>query len=173
LATIDGLTQVANRRCFDSTIDQEWKRLAEESRPLSLVLCDVDYFKRFNDFYGHQAGDDCLVRVARALQDSTRRATDLVARYGGEEFAVLLPETDLSRAEEAIYRLRFAVESLMIPHAQSDASEWVTVSLGVACQVPQLGQTPQNLIAAADAALYQAKQQGRNTYCARYLTDGH
>jgi diguanylate cyclase (GGDEF)-like protein len=172
LATIDGLTQVANRRCFDSTIDQEWKRLAEESRPLSLVLCDVDYFKRFNDFYGHQAGDDCLVRVARALQDSTRRATDLVARYGGEEFAVLLPETDLSRAEEAIYRLRFAVESLMIPHAQSDASEWVTVSLGVACQVPQLGQTPQNLIAAADAALYQAKQQGRNTYCARYLTDG-
>ncbi len=171
LATIDGLTQVANRRCFDEVISKEWTRLADEARPLSLVLCDVDYFKRFNDFYGHQAGDDCLVRVARALQDSTRRATDLVARYGGEEFAVLLPETDLSRAEEAIYRLRFAVESLMIPHAQSDASEWVTVSLGVACQVPKLGQTPQNLIAAADAALYEAKQQGRNTYCARYLTD--
>lgn len=169
LATSDGLTQVANRRCFDTTISREWQQLAQENCPLSLVLCDVDYFKRFNDHYGHQAGDDCLIRVARALQEATRRSTDLVARYGGEEFAVLLPDTDLVMAIEVVDRLREAINRLKIPHEQSDANPWVTVSLGVACQFPSLGNTPQELIAAADAALYEAKQQGRNTYRKRYL----
>ena len=169
LATSDGLTQVANRRCFDTTITREWQRLAQENCPLSLVLCDVDYFKRFNDRYGHQAGDDCLIRVARSLQEATRRSTDLVARYGGEEFAVLLPDTDLVMAIEVVDRLREAINRLKIPHEQSDANPWVTVSLGVACQFPSLGNTPQELIAAADAALYEAKQQGRNTYRKRYL----
>jgi diguanylate cyclase (GGDEF)-like protein len=138
---------------------------------MSLVLCDVDYFKRFNDHYGHQAGDDCLIQVARTLQDGTRRATDLVARYGGEEFAILLPDTDLTMAVEVIDRLRRAIENLKIPHERSEASPWVTVSLGLACQFPKMGNTPQNLIAAADAALYEAKQQGRNTYCKRYLLE--
>jgi diguanylate cyclase (GGDEF)-like protein len=171
LATSDGLTQVANRRCFDTTINREWQRLAQDHRPMSLVLCDVDYFKRFNDHYGHQAGDDCLIQVARTLQDGTRRATDLVARYGGEEFAILLPDTDLTMAVEVIDRLRRAIENLKIPHERSEASPWVTVSLGLACQFPKMGNTPQNLIAAADAALYEAKQQGRNTYCKRYLLE--
>jgi two-component system, cell cycle response regulator len=162
LATRDGLTQVANRRHFDRYLDLQWREAQREQSELALILCDVDFFKKYNDGYGHLAGDDCLKSVAQALEKSLKRPDDLVARYGGEEFAVILPRTDLQGAAFMAQTLRLAIHKLAIPHGNSLVGPIVTMSLGVASVVPQVGQSPQELIAQADQALYQAKEAGRD-----------
>jgi diguanylate cyclase (GGDEF)-like protein len=167
LASLDGLTGVANRRRFDEYLDAEWQHLAREKLPLSLILCDIDFFKKYNDTYGHQAGDACLRRVADALRFCARRSVDLVARYGGEEFAVILPNTTDIGATLVAEEIRTVVNALEIAHAQSAVSEHVTLSLGVACMQPSHNTTPSMLIASADAALYKAKAAGRNMYFPR------
>ncbi|HEY9668439.1 MAG TPA: diguanylate cyclase [Coleofasciculaceae cyanobacterium] len=164
LAALDGLTGVANRRRFDQYIEEEWQCMAKEELPLSLILCDIDFFKKYNDTYGHQAGDACLRQVADALRFCTRRSADLVARYGGEEFAIVLPNTTLASAAQIAEAMRIAVSALEIVHVQSAVSKYVTLSLGIACLTPTLSTSPTLLIAAADAALYQAKAAGRNRY---------
>lgn len=170
LASLDGLTGVANRRRFDEYLDAEWQHLAREKLPLSLILCDIDFFKKYNDTYGHQAGDACLRRVADALRFCARRSVDLVARYGGEEFAVILPNTTDIGATLVAEEIRTVVNALEIAHAQSAVSEHVTLSLGVACTHPSHSTTPSMLIASADAALYKAKAAGRNMYFPRIST---
>lgn len=162
LAAIDGLTEIPNRRQFDCVLKREWERSRRTQNPLSLILIDIDFFKNYNDFYGHTSGDECLVKVARMLAYSVKRATDLVARYGGEEFAVILPETNLKPAIEIAETVRKNVESLQISHATSPVSEWVTLSLGVAAIVPGRDAVPKHLIDRADRALYRAKAGGRN-----------
>lgn len=162
LAALDGLTSVANRRQFDKILQQEWYRLKREQLPLSLILCDVDYFKRYNDRYGHLEGDNCLKQVASAIASASRRPADLVARYGGEEFAAILPNTTAEGALKVAESIRKQVEQLKITHALSDVSQYVSLSLGVATIVPTADNSPQDLIEIADRALYLAKQQGRN-----------
>jgi diguanylate cyclase (GGDEF)-like protein len=162
LVGLDGLTQVANRRHFDEYLHREWQRMQREQLPLSLVLCDIDYFKPYNDTHGHPAGDRCLSQVAMALQDAAKRPGDLVARYGGEEFAIILPNTHTVGAMSVAERVCDAIKSLEIPHTSSVVSQFVTLSSGTASIVPQLGLTPDALLAAADKALYQAKAEGRN-----------
>jgi diguanylate cyclase (GGDEF)-like protein len=162
LATRDGLTSVANRRSFDDTLNTEWRRASRESRALSLLMIDVDYFKRYNDTYGHLGGDDCLRRVAEAMADVVKRASDSVARYGGEEFAILMPATEPDGAMVVAERIRAAVEALALPHAGSEVADHVTVSIGVASIQSTSEGAPARLIAAADAALYRAKHAGRN-----------
>ncbi len=162
LATYDSLTEVRNRRFFNDYLDTEWRRLAREEAPLSLIMCDIDYFKLYNDTYGHQAGDECLRQVAQVLQSSVKRSADLVARYGGEEFAVVLPNTDIEGAACVAERIAQQVRDLQIPHAQSAVSEYVTLSLGVACCIPAPMSQPATLIAIADESLYRAKAAGRD-----------
>ncbi len=159
---IDGLTSIANRRRFDQFLQHEWNRALRNGHPLSLVMMDVDFFKRYNDRYGHTAGDDCLICVARALQHVMKRAVDLVARYGGEEFAAILPETPAEGACKVAERIRQAVMDIGIPHMDNEAAAQVTLSLGVATMVPQRELEPGDLIRAADQALYAAKKAGRN-----------
>ncbi len=165
LATVDGLTQVANRRRFDEYLDDEWQRMMREKLPLSLILCDIDCFKSYNDTYGHQAGDDCLRQVARIIQRAAKRAIDLPARYGGEEFAVILPNTEQSGATQVAHDIQAGIEELEIAHVNSEVTPIVTVSLGVATTIPSQGNSPEKLIMAADKALYQAKAEGRDRYC--------
>ena len=162
LVNIDGLTQIANRRCFNDRLEFEWQRLAREQQPISLLLFDLDYFKRYNDCYGHQVGDDCLVKIAQATQQTVCRPADLVARYGGEEFVVILPNTDLDGAIAVANQIQDAIVDLNIPHQNSDISDIVTISLGVTSLIPNLSQAPSILIKQADMALYSAKQQGRD-----------
>jgi diguanylate cyclase (GGDEF)-like protein len=164
LATSDGLTQVANRRHFDEYLDQEWQRMQREQGPLSLVLCDIDFFKAFNDSYGHQSGDECLRKIAAMLHEAAKRSMDLAARYGGEEFAIILPNTDRDGAEQVAQEIQESIIELSIPHRKSQVGEIVTVSIGVATTVPVPFIAPQMLIEAADRALYQAKDAGRNCY---------
>ncbi|MGL5082889.1 MAG: diguanylate cyclase domain-containing protein [Microcoleaceae cyanobacterium] len=164
LATMDGLTQVANRHYLDQYLQNEWKRSVREQQFISLILCDVDYFKRYNDTYGHQVGDDCLQKVAQALVRAAKRPADLVARYGGEEFALVLPYTSVSGARQVAEFVQQEIHNLKIPHAQSDVSEYVTLSQGISSMIPTENRMPEALIRAADQALYQAKKQGRNTY---------
>ncbi|HEY9737602.1 MAG TPA: diguanylate cyclase [Trichocoleus sp.] len=162
LASLDGLTQVGNRRCFDDYLDREWRRALRDQTPLALILADIDFFKHYNDTYGHQAGDDCLCQVARALCRAAERPADLVARYGGEEFVVLLPNTCLASATHVADRLQAIISDLQLPHSSSPISAHITVSLGVTCIVPKLTDTPSDLITTADQALYLAKAAGRN-----------
>ncbi|MFW9261034.1 PAS domain S-box protein [Nostoc sp. CALU 546] len=162
LATLDGLTQIANRRRFDEYLEGEWQRLKREQLALSLILFDVDFFKLYNDTYGHLAGDDCLRQLASALKNIVKRPADLVARYGGEEFAVILPNTEIQGAIYLAETIRQAVRDLAIPHAQSRVCDRITVSLGVVSIVPNCEISPPDLINAADKALYVAKQQGRD-----------
>lgn len=176
MSLMDGLTQVANRRRFDEALGEEWGRrqravLSREParKPtdpgeLSLIFIDVDHFKAYNDHYGHVGGDECLRRIAQAITSTVNRSADLVARYGGEEFAVLLPGTPAEGAISVAERMRQAVENLAIPHAGSSASDCVTVSLGVAATGGQIPVNAQTLLARADAALYQAKREGRNRW---------
>jgi two-component system, cell cycle response regulator len=164
LVTLDSLTQVANRRKLDDYLEQEWRRSVRSQQPLSLIMFDIDSFKRFNDYYGHQTGDICLIKIAQTVQTTVHRATDLVARYGGEEFAVVLPNTSLSGAIVIAEKIQQAIKALAIPHACSDAGTIVSISLGIATLVPTTTGSPQQLIASADRALYTAKQQGRNCY---------
>jgi diguanylate cyclase (GGDEF)-like protein len=166
LANTDSLTQIANRRCFNETLEQEWQRLKREQQPLSLILCDIDYFKQYNDRYGHPAGDACLQQVAQAIARCVNRPADLVARYGGEEFAIILPNTDLDGAVKIVKAIRAVLEALQISHTDSAVAAYITLSLGVACLIPTPNSSCQELIAAVDAKLYHAKQQGRNTWMA-------
>jgi diguanylate cyclase (GGDEF)-like protein len=169
LALTDGLTQLANRRQFDQHLENEWQRLTREQKPLSLILCDIDYFKRYNDCYGHPAGDRCLEQVAQALMQSSQRPADLIARYGGEEFAVILPNTDTQGAYRVAQKIRQGVQALAVPHESSDVSPWVTVTMGLATIVPERHSSAQDLLQAADLALYHAKQQGRDRIYAHAL----
>lgn len=162
LATIDSLTQVSNRRSFDEYLSREWQRMAREFSPISLILCDVDFFKNYNDTYGHPGGDACLKAVARAISESVKRPADLVARYGGEEFAIILPNTEAIGASHIAQKIHSKVKDLKIVHANSRVSEYVTVSIGIASLFPTSESITDTLIAAADRALYQAKAHGRN-----------
>ncbi len=163
----DGLTGVANRRKFDDTLEIEFARAMVSSTPISLLMIDIDHFKKLNDTYGHQSGDDCLIKVARALASASLRVSDVLARYGGEEFAVILPSCDQSGAVAAGERMRAAVFHLAIAHSSSPFQQRVSISVGAASLVPVPGTESRSLIALADSALYESKQQGRNrTTCA-------
>lgn len=161
-AMLDGLTNIPNRRRFDETLESEWKRAQRSGTPLSLIMGDIDFFKHYNDNYGHGVGDECLKKVAAALAGSIDRPSDLVARYGGEEFVILLPETDATGAMAIAERFRSQVESLRIPHEYSDASNVVTVSVGLACVTPKAEMKQGDLLKLADDQLYRSKQTGRN-----------
>jgi diguanylate cyclase (GGDEF)-like protein len=158
----DGLTRLANRRLFDTYLAGQVAAANRHKRALSLIMCDVDCFKGFNDHYGHQAGDECLKLVAEALQSSCRRPADLAARYGGEEFAIILPDTELIGAIQIAEAARDAVAQLRIPHAHSPAAAHVTVSCGVALVLRNVEATAETLIFEADQLLFQAKRHGRN-----------
>jgi diguanylate cyclase (GGDEF)-like protein len=162
IASIDGLTGIANRRHFDNTFDLEWRRAMRSAKPISLIIVDVDYFKNYNDTYGHLAGDSCLQKIAHTIRDSLRRAGNFVARYGGEEFAVILPDTDAERAYFFAESLREKIENLNIKHNDSKVGSNATISLGVSTAIPKKDDTQGKLISLADKALYKAKQGGRN-----------
>lgn len=162
ISSLDGLTGVGNRRWFDQRFEEEWKRARREQAPLSLLLIDIDDFKRFNDSRGHLEGDNCLRKVAEILQRSVRRPADFVARYGGEEFVVVLPDTDASGARDMAGMISERLKGECIEHPDSPTSEHVTVSIGVATATPDGSAEGETLIQAADGALYQAKANGRN-----------
>jgi diguanylate cyclase (GGDEF)-like protein len=162
LSTIDGLTGIANRRMFDQTLETEWEEAKRTGTPLSVVLADIDHFKRLNDSAGHQAGDECLKTIARELARAVKRDTDLVARFGGEEFAVILPATDHAQAAALAESIRQAIEKLEIRHPNSPTGANVTISLGIATATDDRFPTANALVGAADSALYAAKQLGRN-----------
>lgn len=159
---MDGLTGIANRHYFDQVFNQEWRRALRNQKPLSIVFLDIDFFKKYNDHYGHLAGDECLRKVGNALKKSILRASDLVARYGGEEFIIVLPETSQVDAVKVGERVRRDIKALMITHIMSEVSDYVTVSLGVSTVIPEKDMVPAHLIAKADEALYQAKRKGRD-----------
>ncbi|HEY9621339.1 MAG TPA: PleD family two-component system response regulator [Crinalium sp.] len=165
LASLDGLTQIANRRCFDECLQYEWQRLAREQLPLALLLCDVDFFKEYNDRYGHLAGDECLKHIAKIMQHSVKRPADLVARFGGEEFAVVLPNTSVQGAIHVVEEIQDQLKEKAIAHRGSPISSVVTLSIGLAGTIPLPQNSPVELIERADQALYQAKLQGKNQYC--------
>lgn len=164
LSTMDGLTGLANRRHFDETLQAEWKIGLRDKTVLSVIMIDIDYFKKYNDGYGHQGGDDCLKGVAKILGDTVHRAGDFVARYGGEEFVVILRNTDAKGAAVLAEKMRANVEAQHIPHAFSAVADHVSISLGIADMFPDTSASPAGLLAKADAALYKAKEHGRNRY---------
>jgi diguanylate cyclase (GGDEF)-like protein len=162
LANLDSLTKLSNRRGFDEYLLKEWNRMQRIKAPLSLIVCDVDFFKNYNDRYLHPNGDKCLIKVAMAMRNAVRRNGDLVARYGGEEFAIILPNTDALGAVSVAENVRSAVKSLQITHEASSVCPYVTISVGVSTIIPTHENDAQALIHAADRALYQAKSQGRD-----------
>ncbi len=164
LSSLDGLTGVANRRRFDEILEREWLRMRRNQQSLSLILLDVDFFKKYNDHYGHLEGDDCLKMVAQTLQHALCRPTDVLARYGGEEFACVLAETNLTGAEVVAEKMRRDIFNLHLPHQNSDVASYVTISLGVASIVPSTETKPKFLIDMADQCLYESKRRGRNRY---------
>jgi len=164
LSYLDPLTNIYNRRRFDEVLRIEWRRQCRSARNLSLIMLDIDLFKSYNDIYGHQAGDKCLIKVAQTIKKSTKRAGDLVARYGGEEFVVLLPDTTLTGAVVVAERIRNKIKALNIKHKGNDKGI-VTVSGGVATIVPKKYIEPEELLFLADKALYLAKQNGRDQIC--------
>jgi len=164
IAIVDGLTQIPNRRRLEEYIQQEWATMTRQKNSIAFLLCDVDYFKLYNDRYGHQAGDECLKRVAQAIAKSLSRSSDLAARYGGEEFAVVLPNTNAQGGIKIAEIIHSEVAKLEIPHLQSDINEYVTLSIGVSATVPSQTSSPYNFINNVDKALYQAKKQGRNCH---------
>lgn len=166
MAHVDGLTGLKNRRYFDAMLNLDYLRATTERQPLSVLFIDIDFFKKYNDTYGHIPGDACLKQVADELSRCVHRTRDLVVRYGGEEFVVLLPETPLDGALTIAERIRTAVQDAGIPHQDSSVADVVTVSIGVASILPSATTTPQMLMTWADAALYKAKQSGRNRVCA-------
>ncbi|BAW95117.1 two-component response regulator/ GGDEF domain protein [[Synechococcus] sp. NIES-970] len=172
LAALDPLTQLANRRVFDLVLERQWRLMLRKQIPLSIIFIDVDFFKNYNDTYGHQAGDHCLFEVAQAIASQVQRPTDLVARYGGEEMIVILPDTASEGAQCLGERIIEQVRSLGIPHRTSLASPVVTVSLGVASAEPGFASTPEKFVEIADQALYEAKAQGRNQMVAKVLGAG-
>ena len=158
----DGLTGVANRRMFDSIMEVEWANARRNNQPLSLIMLDIDYFKQYNDHYGHIQGDESLKRVGQVLSSAATRARDFLARFGGEEFVLVLPETDADAAQKVAERCRKLIFKEQIPHAKSEASQVLTVSLGVSTIVPTHKDNSMEFIEAVDRLLYQAKQKGRN-----------
>lgn len=162
LAFQDELTQVGNFRYFQNVIHQEWQRGIREKQPLSLIICDVDYFKQYNDTYGHPAGDECLKQVARCIAQGARRPGDSVCRYGGEEFVFILPNTDAGGGVYVAGQIRSRLRQSKITHEKSSVSNYVTLSFGVASCIPKLEQNFQQLLKEADEALFQAKKQGRD-----------
>ena len=162
LAAVDGLTQLANRRVFDQRLQEEWQRSRRHSSPLTVILCDIDYFKKYNDYYGHQAGDRCLKEIASILQESCQRAEDLAARYGGEEFAIILGSVTLEQATFITTTIRQQLQKKAIPHASHPHSEIITISMGIASIIPDATGKEEDLVLQADRALYQAKAQGRD-----------
>jgi diguanylate cyclase (GGDEF)-like protein/PAS domain S-box-containing protein len=162
LASEDALTKLSNRRIFDDYLEKEWRRQARTRKSLSLIMCDVDFFKKYNDTYGHQAGDSCLRVVAQTIQKKVRRAGDLAARYGGEEFAIIMPETDIEGAWHVADAICRELSDMQIPHSGSTAAPFVTISCGIASMIPFNETSPKILIENADQALYKAKSQGRN-----------
>ncbi len=162
LAFIDGLTGVANRRQYNERLATEWRACQRSGKPLGLIMIDVDFFKFYNDHYGHEAGDDCLRAVSRRLKELPMRSRDLLARYGGEEFVLLMPEADLDGTRRMAELIRGGIEDLAIPHSASTTAEVVTASLGAASLVPDEDLEARQLQAEADRLLYEAKRQGRN-----------
>jgi diguanylate cyclase (GGDEF)-like protein len=165
LSFLDGLTGLANRRYFDNSLDKAWRSCQRENAPLTVIMLDVDFFKPYNDFYGHQQGDQALRDLANVIADQAVRPQDLVARYGGEEFVVLLPWVDEVAAGQLAERILQAVREQKLPHEKSSCANYLTVSAGVATCVPTLQAHPASLVASADAALYQAKRDGRDRWC--------
>jgi diguanylate cyclase (GGDEF)-like protein/PAS domain S-box-containing protein len=165
MAWSDGLTQIANRRRFDQYLHTEWQRLVREQAPLTLILCDIDHFKLYNDYYGHLSGDLCLQEVARVIKQVTKRPADLAARYGGEELAVILPNTSLKGGIKVAQEIQRSIAKLAIPHIRSTVHAFITLSIGIATQVPRRGQPPEQIINQADQFLYEAKRTGRNRLC--------
>lgn len=175
LATLDGLTQVANRRRLDEYLQQAWRRLTEEQAEISFILCDVDFFKLYNDTYGHQAGDDCLQKIAQAISRAVRRSEDLVARYGGEEFSVTLLYTNGAGALQVATTMQEEIARLAISHETSTVSGFITLSIGIATMIliPDQRVSPTTLINIADNALYEAKANGRNQIVLREFEPIH
>jgi diguanylate cyclase (GGDEF)-like protein/PAS domain S-box-containing protein len=167
LSNIDGLTGIANRRYFDKHLLQEWIKAKSYAAPLSLIMFDIDYFKKFNDTYGHLVGDACLKKIAEILNQMMEITKCFPARYGGEEFAIILPGTTIKKATQIAEQIRTAVEGLLLPHALSDVFPYVTISVGLASLIPNSQTSPEDLIANADTALYDAKMEGRNRICYR------
>ncbi len=164
LATIDELTQLLNRRQFNLLLQQEWQRMQRQQQPLSLILCDVDYFKKYNDTYGHLAGDNCLRAVAQVLDSSVKRSGEFAARYGGEEFAIVLPGVNCLEATRVATIIMNAIHCLKIPHKTSLNHSYVTLSMGIASTIPNDRNSPEQLIKSADRGLYQAKEEGRDRF---------
>lgn len=162
ISSLDGLTGIANRRHFEEFFHKEWPRAVRDATHLSLIMCDIDFFKPYNDGYGHLAGDDCLKIVAKTIKDILKRPADFAARYGGEEFVIVLPNTKTDGAVAIAEGIRLGIEALGIGHATSPINDCVTISLGVASTIPGRNSKPNDLIAAADKALYEAKHEGRN-----------
>ena len=167
---IDGLTGVFNRRCFDEQLATEWRRASRNASSLGLLMLDIDHFKRYNDRYGHQQGDDALRQVATAIKASLLRPGDLAARYGGEEFACILPATDFEGALSVAQRIAANVRSLQLEHADSPTAPVVTLSIGVALARPEPDASPEALLALADEQLYRAKHSGRARVCSAQLS---
>jgi diguanylate cyclase (GGDEF)-like protein len=159
---LDSLTSIPNRRALDAWLSNEWAIAQRQKHKVALIMLDIDYFKRYNDNYGHLMGDACLRRVAKVLSDSLHRTTDFCARYGGEEFVVMLHDTELDGAEVVAQRLLEAIDVLRIPHEKSSVAPHITISLGVASLQPHPDSLPQALVQLADQALYQAKAGGRH-----------
>ncbi len=164
LSAIDGLTGLANRRCFDETLLKEWKRAQRNEKPLSLIIIDIDFFKPYNDFYGHVAGDAALKKVAIAIEAPLQRPIDLACRYGGEEFTVILPNTDSEGAELVVKRIQKSIADMSIEHEASTISDILTASMGVVTVVPGKDELPSNILEVADIALYRVKESGRSNY---------
>jgi diguanylate cyclase (GGDEF)-like protein len=162
LSILDGVTGSYNRRYFDMVIEEEWKRSMREYTPISLIMADIDFFKSYNDEYGHQMGDICLFSVAKIMGGQLKRASDFIARYGGEEFVIVLPNTNAENARIMAERLRRSVEEARIKAANEDVSSWVTVSIGVATTTAEFDQLSAAIVKAADQALYKSKHEGRN-----------
>ena len=162
LSSIDGLTEIPNRRQFDETLSNEWARARRAQSNISLILIDIDFFKQYNDHYGHAAGDKCLQKVAKTLKHSLKRPSDFVARYGGEEFVVILSEIDHKSALMMANKLNESIFQLELPHEASQVSEYLTISLGIATTIPQDDQRHESLLETADKYLYEAKSSGRN-----------
>ncbi|TGK02175.1 diguanylate cyclase [Leptospira selangorensis] len=158
----DGLSGIWNRRFFDEILEVEWKRACRSEKPISLLLLDIDFFKKYNDTYGHQAGDECIRQVAGVLKNTARRAGDFPARYGGEEFAVILPETDSEKAMIVAENIRTRVQELKISHEASQTSEFVSVSIGISTRMSGKDKESKKFLEEADKALYKSKEDGRN-----------
>lgn len=164
LSITDGLTGIANRRFFDDLLEKEWRRALRISSAISLIMLDIDFFKIFNDTYGHPSGDKCLTKVANTLKNTLKRAGEIVARYGGEEFIIVMPNTQLKDAIIVSKRISAEIRSLEIEHKNSTVSAYITVSMGIANVVPQKSSSPSAFIDKTDKALYKAKAEGRNRH---------